>query len=115
MEFNHKPIMLKECIEGLRIDPNGIYVDGTLGGAGHSFEIAKRLSENGLLIGIDRDEDALKAAKERLKEFNNVMWWREGEPKFQFTQLSNPKDALMVAGHTSQGDITCDYVGRQCK
>ena len=69
--------MLKECIEGLRIDPNGIYVDGTLGGAGHSFEIAKRLSENGLLIGIDRDEDALKAAKERLKEFNNVKYVKD--------------------------------------
>ena len=77
MEFKHKPIMLKECIEGLRIDPNGIYVDGTLGGAGHSFEIAKRLSENGLLIGIDRDEDALKAAKERLKEFNNVKYVKD--------------------------------------
>ena len=69
--------MLKECIEGLNINPNGIYVDGTLGGAGHSFEIAKRLSENGLLIGIDRDEDALKAAKERLKEFNNVKYVKD--------------------------------------
>ena len=77
MEFKHKPIMLKECIEGLNINPNGIYVDGTLGGAGHSFEIAKRLSENGLLIGIDRDEDALKAAKERLKEFNNVKYVKD--------------------------------------
>ena len=63
MEFKHKPVMLKECIDGLNIKPNGIYVDGTLGGAGHSMEIAKRLSENGLLIGIDRDEDALCAAK----------------------------------------------------
>ena len=63
MEFKHKPVMLKECIDGLNIKPNGIYVDGTLGGAGHSTEIAKRLSENGLLIGIDRDEDALCAAK----------------------------------------------------
>lgn len=77
MEFKHKPIMLKECIEGLKIDPNGIYVDGTLGGAGHSFEIAKKMSKNGLLIGIDRDEDALKAAKERLKEFNNVKYVKD--------------------------------------
>ena len=74
MEFKHKPVMLEECIEGLNIKPDGIYVDGTLGGAGHSKEILKRLSKNGLLIGIDRDEDALKAAKENLKEFENVKY-----------------------------------------
>ena len=72
MKFEHKPVMLKECIEGLNIKKDGIYVDGTLGGAGHSKEIIKKLSENGLLIGIDRDEDALKVAKERLKKYNNV-------------------------------------------
>lgn len=74
MEFKHKPVMLTECIEGLNIKSNGIYVDGTLGGAGHSLEIVKKLSSNGLLIGIDRDEEALKAAKERLKNFKNVMY-----------------------------------------
>ena len=74
MEFKHKPVLLEECIENLNINPDGIYVDGTLGGAGHSFEIAKILSSKGMLIGIDRDEDALKAAKERLKEFNNVQY-----------------------------------------
>lgn len=74
MEFKHKPVLLEECIENLNINPDGIYVDGTLGGAGHSFEIAKRLSSKGMLIGIDRDEDALKAAKERLKKFNNVQY-----------------------------------------
>ena len=57
--------MLNECIEGLNIKPDGIYVDGTLGGAGHSSEIAKKLNQNGKLIGIDRDEEALKAAKEK--------------------------------------------------
>ncbi len=72
MEFNHKPVMLKECIEGLKIKADGIYVDGTLGGAGHSKEIVKRLSKKGLLIGIDRDEEALQAAGENLKEFQNV-------------------------------------------
>ena len=77
MEFKHKPVMLKECIDGLNIKPNGIYVDGTLGGAGHSMEIAKRLSENGLLIGIDRDEDALCAAKEKLKEFKNIKYVKD--------------------------------------
>ena len=74
MEFKHKPVMLTECIEGLDIKPNGIYIDGTLGGAGHSRQIAKKLSKNGKLIGIDRDEEALKAAKENLKDFSNVIY-----------------------------------------
>ncbi len=67
MEFKHTPVMLNECIEGLNINPDGIYVDGTLGGAGHSKEIVKRLSKKGMLIGIDRDEEALKAAKRKFK------------------------------------------------
>ena len=70
--FNHKSVLLEECINGLNIKPDGIYVDGTMGGAGHSSEIVKRLSSKGLLIGIDRDEDALSVAKERLKDYNNV-------------------------------------------
>ena len=74
MEFKHKPVMLEECIEGLNIKKNGVYVDGTLGGAGHSLEIAKRLNNTGLLIGIDRDEEALKVSKERLSEFNNIKY-----------------------------------------
>ena len=74
MEFKHKPVMLEECIDGLKIKPDGVYVDGTLGGAGHSKEIAKRLSNQGNLIGIDRDEEALCAAKENLKEFTNVIY-----------------------------------------
>jgi len=74
MEFKHKPVMLNECIDGLNIKADGIYVDGTLGGAGHSKEIAKNLSRSGRLIGIDRDEEALKAAKENLKEFFNVTY-----------------------------------------
>ena len=72
MKFNHKPVMLEECINGLNIKEDGIYVDGTLGGAGHSFEIVKRLSKNGKLFGIDRDKEAIAAAKERLKNFKNV-------------------------------------------
>ena len=74
MEFKHKPVMLDECIEGLDIKPDGIYVDGTLGGAGHSRKIAEKLSKNGKLIGIDRDEEALKTAKENLKDFSNVIY-----------------------------------------
>ncbi len=68
MEFVHKSVLLDECIENLNIRSNGIYVDGTLGGAGHSSEIVKRLTE-GRLIGIDRDEVALKAASERLSPY----------------------------------------------
>ena len=74
MEFKHKPVLLWECIEGLNIKKDGIYVDGTLGGAGHSKQILKRLSNNGILIGIDRDLEALEAAKENLKEFKNVKY-----------------------------------------
>ena len=72
MEFKHTPVLLAECIDGLKIANDGIYVDGTLGGGGHSFEIAKRLSEKGKLIGIDRDETALDAAKQKLKDFAQI-------------------------------------------
>lgn len=68
-EFSHIPVLLPEVISGLRIRPNGIYVDGTLGGAGHSYEIAKRLTAGGRLIGLDQDADAIAAAKEHLKPF----------------------------------------------
>ena len=74
MKFKHKPVMLNECIEGLQIKQNGIYVDGTLGGAGHSKEIAKALNNTGILIGIDRDQEALQAARQNLKEFKNVRY-----------------------------------------
>ena len=74
MEFKHKPVMLSECIEGLNIKPEGIYVDGTMGGAGHSIEIAKRLTNEGLLIGIDRDEEAICVAKKRLSMFSNIIF-----------------------------------------
>ena len=69
-EFHHISVLLEECIEGLDIKPDGIYVDGTLGGAGHSSQIAKRLT-TGRLIGIDRDPVALKAAGERLAPFGD--------------------------------------------
>lgn len=69
MEFNHISVLLDECIDGLNIKPDGIYIDGTVGGAGHSIEIAKRLT-TGRLIGIDRDPEAVSVATERLKGFN---------------------------------------------
>ena len=70
MEFKHIPIMLKDCIDGLNIKEDGIYFDGTLGGAGHSSEILKRLSKNGLLIGTDKDDEALKVSTERLSKIS---------------------------------------------
>lgn len=75
MDFVHKSVLLNESIEGLNIKPDGIYVDGTLGGAGHSSHILEKLSPNGRLIGIDRDEDALKAAKEKLAKYKNVTYY----------------------------------------
>ena len=66
-EFKHKPVLLDECLSGLNIRPDGVYVDGTLGGGGHSSEIAKRLT-TGTLIGIDRDMDAIRAATARVRE-----------------------------------------------
>ena len=71
MTFEHKPVLLREVIEGLNIRSSGIYADGTLGGAGHSFEIVRRLADDGRLVGIDRDENAVRAAAERLKEFGS--------------------------------------------
>ena len=60
MEFSHVPVMLNECLDGLKIKSDGIYVDGTVGGAGHSIEIVKKLGEGGRLIAVDRDSDALE-------------------------------------------------------
>ncbi len=74
MEFKHKPVLLDETIEGLNIRKECTYVDGTLGGAGHSKKILEKLENTGLLIGIDRDEEALEAAKQNLKDFKNVCY-----------------------------------------
>ena len=71
MEFNHYSVLLNETLENLNIKPDGIYVDGTLGGGGHAYQVASRLSEKGRLIGIDQDADAIAAAGERLKEFGD--------------------------------------------
>lgn len=93
MKFEHKPVMLNECIEGLNIKEDGIYVDGTLGGAGHSSEIIKNLCERGRLIGIDQDKDALKAAKEKLKDYNNVTFVHSN-----FYNIENILHDLNIAG-----------------
>ena len=74
MEFSHISVLLQESVDGLNINPDGIYVDGTLGGAGHSKKILQNLDNTGKLIGIDRDTEALNSAKEKLKDFNNVKY-----------------------------------------
>ena len=71
MEFAHKSVLLEETIDNLNIKPDGIYVDGTLGGAGHSEQIVRRLGEGGKLIGIDQDEDAIAAATKRLEPYKD--------------------------------------------
>lgn len=71
MEFNHKSVLLEETINSLNIKPDGIYVDGTLGGAGHAAKVIERLSGNGRFVGIDQDEDALCAAKDKLSRYND--------------------------------------------
>lgn len=74
LEFNHKSVLLEECIKGLTIKPDGIYIDGTMGGAGHSKKIVEQLSLKGRLIGIDRDVEALQTAKHRLQDYPNVTY-----------------------------------------
>ncbi len=69
MEFKHQSVLLSETIENLRIKPDGIYVDGTIGGGGHALEVLKQLSRKGRLIGIDQDEDAIAAATDRLMDY----------------------------------------------
>ena len=71
MEFRHKSVLLEETIEGLNVKPDGIYVDGTLGGAGHAVEVCSRLSAKGRVIGIDQDQDAIIAASERLAAYED--------------------------------------------
>ena len=72
MEFKHKSVLLEETIDGLRVKPDGIYVDGTLGGAGHALEVCRKLSAKGRFIGIDQDQDAIIAASERLSAFKQA-------------------------------------------
>ena len=77
MEFNHIPVLLNECIECLNIKEGGVYVDGTLGGGGHSSCVLKRLNNTGKLIGIDRDSETLSHTSEKLKEYSNVIYVKD--------------------------------------
>ena len=90
MEFFHKSVMLNECIDMLDIKSDGIYVDGTAGGAGHSLEIAKRLSEDGKLIAFDRDPDAVAAATERLAGYNATV------VKSNFSQMKDVLEKMNI-------------------
>ena len=91
MEFSHKSVLLDECIEALKLRPDGIYLDGTLGGAGHSYEIVRRLT-TGRLIGVDRDAVALKAAAERLAPFAS----RVTTVHSNFSELDHILDGLGI-------------------
>lgn len=93
MEFKHVSVLLNEAIEGLNIKEDGVYVDCTLGGAGHSSEILKRLSPKGRLIGIDQDNDALRAAKEKLKNYSNVIFVHDN-----FTNIEDILNDLNIDG-----------------
>lgn len=97
MEFVHIPVLLNEVIESLQIKPNGIYVDCTVGGAGHSSEIVKKLSKNGILIAFDKDIDAINAASLRLKEFCKVVVLTLDElSNFDFSKYDNLSMPLAV-------------------
>lgn len=94
MEYKHKPIMLEETIASLAIKPDGIYVDGTLGGAGHSLEIVKRLTRGGRLIGIDQDGDAIEAASVRLEPYKDQVTILRSN----YAQMRHRLDELGVEG-----------------
>lgn len=94
MEFVHEPVMLAECLEALAVKPNGIYLDGTVGGAGHSLRIAERLGEGGRLIAFDKDGDALQAAGKRLEKYiDKVTFVRD-----DFANAERHLDALGIEG-----------------
>lgn len=101
MEFNHYSVMLTETIENLNIRPDGIYLDGTLGGAGHALEVVKRLNEKGRFFGIDQDNAAIEAAKERLKPY-------EEKVTIIRSNFQNSKEALKEYGITSVDGIVLD-------
>lgn len=101
MEFKHYSVLLEETIENLNIKPDGIYVDGTLGGAGHASEVAKRLSKEGRLIGIDQDADAIKAASERLAPYSDQV-------TIIRSNYANMKEELHAIGVESIDGIVLD-------
>ena len=89
MTFKHKSVLLEETIDSLNIKPDGIYVDGTLGGGGHASQVCQRLNSQGRLIGIDQDGAAILAASQRLKEY---------EDKVGFKGVGNPEGRWHLSG-----------------
>lgn len=102
-EFSHKSVMLQECLDALNVKEDGIYVDGTLGGAGHSMAIYKRLGPKGMLVGIDQDEFALKTASERLKSING-----QGRLLFENKNFSRIEEICADHGILSVDGILMD-------
>lgn len=98
MNFEHISVLLNECIEGLNIVPDGIYVDCTLGGGGHSSHIVEKLNQGGTLIGIDQDANAIKAAGERLKDYTNVKYVRDN-----FSNIKNIVEDLGLGQESING------------
>lgn len=88
MEFGHIPVLLQETVDNLNIRPDGIYVDGTIGGGGHAYEVLRRLSDKGRLIGFDQDEDAVLAAKKHLEKFKERVTIIHSNYADMCTQLS---------------------------
>ncbi|WP_315169280.1 16S rRNA (cytosine(1402)-N(4))-methyltransferase RsmH [Metaclostridioides mangenotii] len=101
MEFHHVSVLLNECIDGLNIKPDGVYVDCTMGGAGHSIEIVKKLSSEGLFIGFDQDINAINTAKERLSEYSDRV-------KFVHSNFKNIKSELEKLGITKIDGVLAD-------
>ena len=101
MEFHHVSVLLNECIDGLNIKPDGVYVDCTMGGAGHSKEIVKNLSSEGLFIGFDQDINAINTAKERLSEYSDRV-------KFVHNNFENIKSELEKLGITKIDGVLAD-------
>ena len=96
MEFKHTPVLLNECLDGLNIKPCGVYLDCTIGGAGHSVEIAKKLSKDGIIIGFDRDDDAICASSSRLKELCEVFVIKCEEDYSKISSVTNKPKAIIV-------------------
>ncbi len=106
IKFSHLPVMLEECMQGLNLKDGGIYFDGTIGGGGHSYEILKRTSPSGKLIATDRDDDAIAAATERLKEFEGRFAlyksnYKEYEKVFALANVDKVDGVLLDFGVSS--------------